>query len=107
MSYLEEKMKQEREEAEKALALQRQLYETKLQEAMDMNTSNLSSSSSSEHSELSSLPWLFPFFQRPLYITTGYYCITSWMAQNLSVKISTVRSNSPSNHNNRSNSVGI
>ena len=47
-------MKQEREEAEKALALQRQLYETKLQEAMDMNTSNLSSSSSSEHSELSS-----------------------------------------------------
>ncbi|XP_063683254.1 kinesin-like protein unc-104 isoform X2 [Bolinopsis microptera] len=49
VSYLEEKMKQEREEAEKALALQRQLYETKLQEAMDMNTSNLSSSSSSEH----------------------------------------------------------
>ena len=44
-------MKQEREEAERALAQQRELYETKLQEAMDMNTSNLSSSSSSEHSE--------------------------------------------------------
>ena len=51
VSYLEEKMKQEREEAERALAQQRELYETKLQEAMDMNTSNLSSSSSSEHSE--------------------------------------------------------
>ena len=50
VSYLEEKMKQEREEAERALAQQRALYETKLQEAMDMNTSNLSSSSSSEHS---------------------------------------------------------
>ncbi|KAL5269141.1 hypothetical protein ACHWQZ_G002835 [Mnemiopsis leidyi] len=49
VSYLEEKMKQEREEAERALAQQRELYETKLQEAMDMNTSNLSSSSSSEH----------------------------------------------------------
>ena len=46
-------MKQEREEAERALAQQRLLYETKLQEAMDMNTSNVSSSSSSEHSEFS------------------------------------------------------
>lgn len=39
-------MKKEREEAERALAQQRALYETKLQEAMDMShTSNLSSSS--------------------------------------------------------------
>ena len=46
-------MRQEREEAERVLAQQRVLFETKLQEAMDnsMNVSLLSSSDSSDLSE--------------------------------------------------------
>ena len=54
-------MKVEREELESALAKQKELYETKLQEAMEttLNISTVSSSSSSDHSKWSVYNVLF------------------------------------------------